>query len=104
MGRLEFRTADTALKLPIKMNTFANLHTCGQLTSRKLVTHVQSFRMTQRVNRSLHICCAHKIVVLPGDGIGPEIAEVAQEVLQAAGDACGEQFEFQEELIGGAAM
>ena len=52
----------------------------------------------------MHICCAHKIVVLPGDGIGPEIAKVAQDVLQAAGDACGEQFEFQEELIGGAAM
>ena len=50
------------------------------------------------------VCNAHKIVVLPGDGIGPEIAQVAQKVLQSAGKACGEDFVFQEELIGGAAM
>lgn len=54
--------------------------------------------------RKLSICAAHKITVLPGDGIGPEIAKVAVNVLKAAGEACGEEFTFQEELIGGAAM
>lgn len=49
-------------------------------------------------------CSAHKVVVLPGDGIGPEIAKVAQEVLHKAGKACGEEFQFQEKLIGGAAV
>ena len=49
-------------------------------------------------------CTAHKIVVLPGDGIGPEIADVAVRLLRAAGQACGEEFKFQEELIGGAAI
>lgn len=47
---------------------------------------------------------AHKIVVLPGDGIGPEIAEVAQRVLQSAGQESSEEFVFEEKLIGGAAM
>lgn len=50
------------------------------------------------------LCDAHKITVLPGDGIGPEIAKVAVKVLKAAGQACGEEFQFKEELIGGAAM
>jgi isocitrate dehydrogenase len=45
-----------------------------------------------------------KICVLPGDGIGPEIATVAVEVLKAAGAAEGVSFEFEEALIGGAAI
>lgn len=45
-----------------------------------------------------------KICVLPGDGIGPEIATVAVEVLKAAGVAEGVAFEFEEALIGGAAI
>lgn len=46
----------------------------------------------------------HRITVLPGDGIGPEITAVTLDVLAAAGAAEGERFEFTEALIGGAAI
>lgn len=68
-----------------------------------LITEVCSASQA-RAQRRLVACAAHKITVLPGDGIGPEIASVAVKVLEAAGDACGESFEFRDELIGGAAM
>jgi 3-isopropylmalate dehydrogenase len=42
-----------------------------------------------------------KIVVLGGDGIGPEVTAEAVRVLEAAGRKFGLQLEFQEELIGG---
>jgi 3-isopropylmalate dehydrogenase len=42
---------------------------------------------------------AHRIVTLPGDGIGPEIMEPTLELLEALGD-----FEFQEHLFGGASI
>src|SRR3954463_7575642 len=42
---------------------------------------------------------AHRIAVLPGDGIGPEIAAPAVEVLRELGD-----FEFSEYLFGGASI
>jgi 3-isopropylmalate dehydrogenase len=42
---------------------------------------------------------AHRIVTLPGDGIGPEIMAPALELLRAVGE-----FEFQEHLFGGAAI
>ncbi|MFI5008967.1 MAG: 3-isopropylmalate dehydrogenase [Solirubrobacterales bacterium] len=42
---------------------------------------------------------AHRIVTLPGDGIGPEIMAPALEVLRAVGE-----FEFEERLFGGAAI
>ncbi|KAL6782464.1 LEU3 [Auxenochlorella protothecoides x Auxenochlorella symbiontica] len=48
-------------------------------------------------------CAAHRVTVLPGDGIGPEITAVALSVLEAAGQAEGETFTFTEALIGGAA-
>ena len=74
-------------------------------THSKAVSFDLHDRLTHRqCVQGSHICRAHKIVVLPGDGIGPEIAQVAQKVLESAGRACGEAFEFQEELIGGAAM
>src|SRR5438270_13890399 len=44
---------------------------------------------------------SRKIILLPGDGIGPEIAAPAVEVLNAV--APGE-FEFEERLFGGAAI
>ena len=47
---------------------------------------------------------AHKITVLPGDGIGPEITKVALSALEAAGKLENEEFEFSEELVGGAAI
>jgi 3-isopropylmalate dehydrogenase len=50
------------------------------------------------------VCKAHKVAVLPGDGIGPEIMNQALKVLTAAGKAEGETFEFKEALIGGAAI
>ena len=40
-----------------------------------------------------------RIALLPGDGIGPEIAEAAYRVLQAIGD-----FEIAEHAIGGASI
>jgi 3-isopropylmalate dehydrogenase len=42
---------------------------------------------------------AHRIVTLPGDGIGPEIMAPALAVLRTLGD-----FEFEEHLFGGAAI
>ena len=42
---------------------------------------------------------AHRIVTLPGDGIGPEIMAPALEVLEAVGE-----FEFDEHLFGGASI
>jgi 3-isopropylmalate dehydrogenase len=42
---------------------------------------------------------AHRIVTLPGDGIGPEIMGPALDVLRAVGE-----FEFEQHLFGGAAI
>jgi 3-isopropylmalate dehydrogenase len=42
-----------------------------------------------------------KIIVLGGDGIGPEVTAEAVRVLEAAGRKFGLRLEFQEELIGG---
>lgn len=44
------------------------------------------------------------IVVLPGDGIGPEVTAAAVTVLRAVAARYGHHFEFQEHLIGGAAI
>lgn len=44
------------------------------------------------------------IVVLPGDGIGPEVTAAAVAVLEAAGRRYGHSFHFQTRLIGGAAI
>eukprot|EP00775_Hariotina_reticulata_P012676 gene12676-12803_t len=40
------------------------------------------------------VCKAHKVAVLPGDGIGPEIMDAALRVLDAAGKAEGETFDY----------
>jgi 3-isopropylmalate dehydrogenase len=45
-----------------------------------------------------------KIVVLPGDGIGPEVAAAALRVLGAVERKFGHSFTFSEHLIGGAAI
>jgi 3-isopropylmalate dehydrogenase len=42
-----------------------------------------------------------KIIVLGGDGIGPEVTAEAVRVLEAAGRKFGLRLQFQEELIGG---
>jgi 3-isopropylmalate dehydrogenase len=44
------------------------------------------------------------IVVLPGDGIGPEVTAAAVSVLQAVANRYGHEFHFEEKLIGGAAI
>jgi 3-isopropylmalate dehydrogenase len=45
-----------------------------------------------------------QILLLPGDGIGPEVVAGAKRVLEAVAAAFGHQFTFREELIGGAAL
>lgn len=45
-----------------------------------------------------------KIAVLAGDGIGPEVMAASLEVLKAAGAKHGLAFEFNEQLVGGAAI
>lgn len=45
-----------------------------------------------------------EIVVLPGDGIGPEVTAAAVQVLRAVGQRYGHVFRFDEKLIGGAAI
>ena len=44
------------------------------------------------------------IIVLPGDGIGPEVTAAAVAVLQATGRRYGHSFNFETRLIGGAAI
>jgi 3-isopropylmalate dehydrogenase len=44
------------------------------------------------------------IALLPGDGIGPEVTRAAAVVLRECGHEFNHQFEFQELLIGGAAI
>lgn len=44
------------------------------------------------------------VVVLPGDGIGPEVTQQAVRVLDLIGDACGHEFGCQEFPIGGTAL
>ncbi|MFQ4146884.1 3-isopropylmalate dehydrogenase [Chlorogloeopsis sp. ULAP02] len=46
----------------------------------------------------------HRITLLPGDGIGPEIIAVSVDVLKVIGKKFDIDFEFQEALIGGAAI
>lgn len=45
-----------------------------------------------------------KIVVLPGDGIGPEVTQEAVRVLEAVARKFGHDFAFETHLIGGAAI
>ena len=46
----------------------------------------------------------YQIAVLKGDGIGPEIVEQAQKVLDKAGEKFGFAVNYQEALLGGAAI
>ncbi len=45
-----------------------------------------------------------RIVLLPGDGIGPEVTREARKVLEAACARRGRKLEFAEELIGGVSL
>lgn len=70
----------------------------------------QGLRTTMRPTRASRalrlstVCKLHKVCVLPGDGIGPEIMNVATKVLTAAGKKDGEEFQYTYKLIGGAAI
>jgi 3-isopropylmalate dehydrogenase len=44
------------------------------------------------------------IVLLPGDGIGPEVVEEARRVLDAVAKLYGHQFDYAEHLLGGCAI
>ncbi len=46
----------------------------------------------------------HKIAVLPGDGIGPEVTAEAVKVLKAVEEVIGQSFRFQSGLVGGSAV
>jgi 3-isopropylmalate dehydrogenase len=46
----------------------------------------------------------YKIVLLPGDGVGPEVTQAAREVLEAVADFYDHEFAFDTQLIGGAAI
>lgn len=46
----------------------------------------------------------YRITLLPGDGIGPEIVRVAVAALHTIGKPFDLEFDFQEALIGGAAI
>ena len=46
----------------------------------------------------------YRIAVLPGDGIGPDITEQAQKVLDAVGVKFGHSFSYEEAPVGGAAI
>jgi 3-isopropylmalate dehydrogenase len=46
----------------------------------------------------------YQITLLPGDGIGPDIMAIAVDVLKVVGQQLELEFEFQEALIGGAAI
>jgi 3-isopropylmalate dehydrogenase len=45
-----------------------------------------------------------KIVVLPGDGVGPEVVAEARKVLEAVASKHGHEFSFENQLIGGIAI
>ena len=44
------------------------------------------------------------IVLLGGDGIGPDVTKAARQVMQSVADSYGHRFSFKEELMGGAAI
>jgi 3-isopropylmalate dehydrogenase len=46
----------------------------------------------------------YKILVLPGDGIGPEVTAEGVRALEAIGAKYGHSFQFSEDLVGGAAI
>lgn len=47
---------------------------------------------------------SYRIAVLPGDGIGQEVTPEAVRVLRAVGKGAGAHFEFEQALVGGAAI
>ena len=66
--------------------------------------------MSQKIYPSSHKATAdfakksRKIAILAGDGIGPEVMVEAKKVLAAVSDMFEIAFEFDEKLVGGAAI
>ena len=48
--------------------------------------------------------CERRILLLPGDGIGPEVVREAKKVLEVVGKRYALQLEFREANLGGAAL
>ena len=44
------------------------------------------------------------LIILPGDGVGPEVTAEAIKVLVAVGETFGHRFDFHYDLVGGAAI
>ncbi|KAA6429361.1 MAG: 3-isopropylmalate dehydrogenase [Trebouxia sp. A1-2] len=81
------------------------VHGCaGCMSPTRARAHLFCSRRQPGHRRPIITCMAHKITVLPGDGIGPEITKVALNALEAAGKLENEEFQFSEELVGGAAI
>ena len=76
----------------------------GCMSPARARAHLFCSRRQPAYRRPVTTCMAHKITVLPGDGIGPEITKVALNALEAAGKLENEEFQFSEELVGGAAI
>ncbi|KAG2493346.1 hypothetical protein HYH03_008479 [Edaphochlamys debaryana] len=77
----------------------------GSVAGQRVVS--RPAQVAGRVSRSARlstVCKLHKICVLPGDGIGPEIMTVAKKALSLAGQKEGEEFQYTDCLIGGAAI
>ncbi len=55
-------------------------------------------------NRLTAVAREYGVVLLPGDGIGPEVISEAAKALQAVGQRFGLRFAFSEALIGGVAV
>jgi 3-isopropylmalate dehydrogenase len=47
---------------------------------------------------------SYRILLLPGDGIGPEIVAEAEKLLLAVGEKFGLEFSFTRGLLGGCAI
>ncbi len=45
-----------------------------------------------------------RIVVLPGDGIGPEVTSGAQKILESVANSFGHEFQLKEHLVGGSSI
>src|SRR5207245_6351341 len=75
--------------------------TCGsRFRSRASLRRIS----TQAFVMIVGVTTAARIVVLPGDGIGPEVTEAARRVLEVAATRVGLQLDFVEELVGGASV
>ncbi len=52
----------------------------------------------------MSVMAQHRIVLLSGDGIGPEITAVARQLLEAVSQRHGFELTFEDQLIGGSAI